>query len=114
MCASVCVCESVCVCTCDGVVCDELIQCYDFVIIFLGFSVYIFVDLVKRGVLIFVSEICRYKNDHDWYYCRNDTGCISVFITFFWFPFTLGVFLFSFLCPVDTKDRQLCTFINTR
>ena len=35
--------------------------------IIVGFNVYIIVDFVKRGVLTFVGEIQRYKNDR---YCH--------------------------------------------
>ena len=60
-----CVCVRVCVC----VVSEELIQHYDYIIvIFLGFNVYIFVNLVKRCVLTLVCEIQHYKNDRYYYY----------------------------------------------
>ena len=45
------------------------IQYYDCIIYnFWGFDVNIIVDLVKRGVLILVSEIRRYRNDRYYYY----------------------------------------------
>ena len=50
--------SSLCVCAC---VCKEY---YDYRIYYLySFSAYIFVDLVKRGVLTLVGEIRRYRND---------------------------------------------------
>ena len=58
---------SVCGCVCvHGVVCKEY---YDY-ILFLRICVYIyvFVDLVKRGVLTLLGEIQRYRNDCCCYY----------------------------------------------
>ena len=49
----------VCVCVC---VCVQGIQ-YDYVLFF-SFYVYIFVDLVKCGVLTSVRQIQCYRNDH--------------------------------------------------
>ena len=34
-----------------------------FILCFIGFNVYTFVDLVKRGVLTLVGETRRYRND---------------------------------------------------
>ena len=99
--------------TCDGVVCDELIQCYDFVIFFLGFSVYIFVDLVKCSVLIFVSEVCCYRNGRHCYYCRNDIGCISHFSGFH-SRWVFVCVLVSVPCGCKSKDGQLRASVNTR
>ena len=53
---------------CAGVVCEKRVQYYDCVVCCCwGFNVYIFVDLVKCGMLTFASEILRCRIDR--YYC---------------------------------------------
>ena len=67
--AHVCVCACVCVCVCARMCVVQAIQ--DVYILFLRFYASIFVDLVKRSVLTFVSEIQCYRNDHYYsYYFR--------------------------------------------
>ena len=53
--------------TCLRVVCEERIQYYDYVIIIFEVLMYMFLDLVKRGVLTLVGEKRRYRNDRYYY-----------------------------------------------
>ena len=71
-------CVCVCVCRCGA----RGVQYYDYN--FLGFNLYIIVDLVKDGVLTLVSEIQHCGNDCDYYYAslhqgrkRGSTTCPS-------------------------------------
>ena len=69
----------VCMCACGCGV--QRIHCYDYIIIHFGvFSVYIFVDLVKCGVLTLVGEIRHWSNDCYCYYCYTCPCCKSTVI----------------------------------
>ena len=58
-----------CVCMCARArVCDMRGIQYYVNLIFLRFYVYLFVDLVKRGVLTFIGQIRQYRNDYYYYY----------------------------------------------
>ena len=64
VCVCVCVCVHVCVCVCKCVcMCVWSARNTMFIYYFLGFHVYIFVDLVNYGVLTLVGEIPCYRND---------------------------------------------------
>ena len=54
-------CARVCVCVCVCVLFEEYNNIM-FIILFLWFYVYIFVDLVKHGVLTHVGEMRRFRN----------------------------------------------------
>ena len=57
----------VCVCVC---VCKEHGMMYNYY--FWSFNVYIFIDLLMRGVLTIVDEIWCYRNDHYNYLFAED------------------------------------------
>ena len=73
MCVRTCVraCVRACVRVC---VCVWCARNTTIIILFWRFYAYIFVDVVKRGVLILVGEIQCYRHDLYWYYYYQRRG----------------------------------------
>ena len=101
---------SVCGCGC----CVQEIQYYKSIIIFFGgvmTNVYIFVELVKHGLLTYDGEIWCYRNGHYYYYYVIVTCmCVHLYLEYAVFSFLV----YSFLVNVWSKLTNVihCSYEN--